>query len=92
MSVGNNLRGAAELFDAKDAEYGHSYLRTEKLLAGFFPNGVTLDTPAKMARFHCFMNCMMKMNRYAHNLEKGGHMDSVDDLMVYASILKDRTE
>jgi hypothetical protein len=91
MSVQGNLREAAELFENRNPEYGDGWKRSQKLLEAFFPNGVVLKTPEDMARFANFNMLIVKLVRYATMMEEGGHLDSIEDLMVYAAMLKERT-
>lgn len=91
-NVDELLKDAAELFTEKGKEYGDSYKRAGDIYSAFFQNGIELKTAEDFARFNTFSLCVMKMNRYAENLTKGGHLDSAKDLSVYAAILEWRTE
>ena len=85
------LQDAARLFREKSREYGESYKNAGEIYAAFFPKGLTLKTPDDFARFNTFSLCLMKLNRYAQNMENGGHLDSAVDLSVYAATLQWRT-
>lgn len=82
------LREAAETFDSRNAAYGNNYLDLGNILAGLFPDGLTLKTPDEWLRIHIFMLQAIKMSRYAHNFTKNGHADSMRDLAVYAAMME----
>jgi hypothetical protein len=87
LTVGQQLNRIADLFDRKSEEYGDSYKNMGKVLVALFPNGITLKTEDELNRFVTFVQLVFKVNRYAHNYEKGGHMDSMDDLSIYSQIM-----
>lgn len=77
------LEKGAKLFKERNAVYGDNYLNVGKAFVALFPDGVSLRTVDDFNRFHIFMLSVVKATRYANNWEKGGHMDSSDDAMVY---------
>ena len=89
MSISERLKAAAELFEQRDREYGSVYKDYGKLMAAYFPNGLTLQTESDFARFGIFNMICSKTNRYAFNFNKGGHKDSLEDTTVYAQMLRE---
>ena len=87
--VGQQLIDKAELFDKKNMEYGSTYLKAGQIYEAIFPDGICLNSAQDFGRFAIFVLMMTKVNRYAQNFEKGGHEDSLDDLSVYAMMLKE---
>lgn len=85
------LKLAAEIMESRNEEYGTAYQRGGKIMAQYYPNGVTLQGEEDFQRFISFAMCTMKMNRYAYNMENGGHTDSAEDLINYAAILAEST-
>jgi hypothetical protein len=87
------LRDSAALFEKRNADYGDSYRRAGHLTAALFPEGgvPSLTTPKEMLRYNTILMCASKLQRYAHNLKAGGHLDSARDLQVYAAMLEEAT-
>jgi len=83
------LTDAADLYKQRDGTYGSAYKRHGAIIKAFFPNGLELVTEQDFNRFHLFNMCAGKLNRYASTFELGGHVDSVDDLSVYAAMLQE---
>ena len=57
----------------------------------FFPNGIALKDEKELHMFANFMMCAIKLNRFAQNIDKGGHLDSAHDLVIYAAMLEEKT-
>ena len=87
-TVAELLRDSANLFDSRNAMYGDGYNRTGKILKAFFPNGIHLNTEEDFSRFFTFGMLLVKLDRYARNFCKGGHLDSIRDAQVYAAMLE----
>lgn len=87
------LRDSAALFEKRNADYGDSYRRAGRLIAALFPEGgvPSLTTPDEILRYNTLLMCASKLQRYAHNLKAGGHLDSARDLQVYAAMLEEAT-
>ena len=85
------LRDAADLFESRDEDYGDTWLNTGEVLKGLFPDGLQLITKEDFSRYNTLQNLISKLKRYCHNFEKGGHLDSVRDLEVYAAMLEAKT-
>lgn len=87
--VAASLFEKAELYEKKNAEYGDSYHMHGKLMKIMFPEGVTLNSVDDFNRWGVFIQIMTKICRYVNSFETGGHDDSLDDLSVYAMMLKE---
>ncbi len=87
MSAQEILRDAADTFEDRRKVYGDNYKLVGAVMAGLFPEGITLSTIDDHNRFHIFMLEVVKLTRYAQNWQKGGHADSQLDLAVYAAML-----
>jgi len=79
---------AANLYLSRNIVYKDGYKKVGATYAGLFPDGVTLKTPEDFNRFSLFMLMIHKLNRYAFNFNSN-HGDSLDDLAVYAMMLKE---
>ena len=89
----DNLKDAAMTFSLRNAEYASNYQRQGAVLLALFPDGIipAIRTEAEANRLHVFVACVTKLQRYAHNWERGGHTDSAKDLIVYAAMLEEFT-
>ncbi len=85
-SAADILDGLASIYRERNAIYGSNFNDMGPVMAGFFPNGITLRTPEDHIRFHLFMLIMVKMTRYA-NSWANGHSDSLRDGAVYCAML-----
>lgn len=88
ISVAKDLEGKAKLYAAKNAEYGDTYKAVGHVLEQIFPEGIELCSPEDQNRYAIFITMVSKMCRYANNWNKG-HADSLDDISVYAMMLKE---
>lgn len=86
------LADAAETFRQRNAMYGDNYLDFGKLCTVLFPKGLTITTEAQHNRYIMFVQCLLKLTRYAAMLGKGGHQDSAHDLAVYSAMLEEITD
>ncbi len=82
------LREAADINQRKNAEYGEGYVNHGDVMAGLFPAGIELGGSNELARFALLNLMVVKLVRYCHNFNKG-HDDSLLDLTVYASLLRE---
>jgi hypothetical protein len=93
-TVGERLTDLGKIYDERGAAYGKDYHHTGEALAAFYPDGITLRTPREFRAFmiRCFM--LAKLMRDANHLvAKGtGHLDSLDDLAVYAQMTRELEE
>jgi hypothetical protein len=82
------LREAADLFAKHNKLYKDNYHKVGAIYALMFPNGITLRTPADFNRFAIVVQMVNKLVRYSFNWVTG-HPDSLDDLSIYAMMLKE---
>ena len=87
--VAERLKKLARLHESKDAEYDSSYKKFGAVLTAFFPDGITLKGKHQFGRFAILTTLIAKMHRYSQNFDKGGHDDSLDDISIYAVMLRD---
>lgn len=88
-SVPQALADLGKLFEERNALYKDNYKNFGKTLMGLFPNGITLKTAEEFNRFALFLQIVHKQSRYAQNVTSGGHADSLDDISVYAQMLRE---
>jgi hypothetical protein len=89
-TVPNRLRAAADLYEERNRVYGSDYLEHGQLMMALFgPLGMTLVTAEDFARYNLFKMVVAKTARYAKNFFTGGHADSLDDISVYAQMLRE---
>lgn len=84
--VSQHLHGLAELFAQRNAVYKDNFRMYGRLMSALFPNGFSAGTEAEHNKDHLFMLAMVKLTRYAINY-RAGHKDSIDDLIVYLSMV-----
>lgn len=79
----------AELFSKQNKIYGDNFIRFGPVLSLILANQ-KLDAmnSADMARLGILVHIVTKITRYAENFNRGGHSDSLDDIAVYAMMLK----
>lgn len=91
--VPKTLRDAAKIYEERNALYGDVYKRFGSVMLALFPEGVYRtpvgDVEAHVNRYGLLVQIVGKLMRYCSNFEKGGHDDSLDDLAVYAIMLKE---
>lgn len=88
MKPQDSLRAAAEIYEQRNKLYGDNY---KKYGHAFFPllKGLLVETPHDLNRMGVLHMILSKVSRYCENFNKGGHDDSLDDLAVYAMMLKE---
>jgi hypothetical protein len=87
-SVDERFGELAQIHSDRHELYGDDYLRVGPSLAGIFPGGLELRTPADFTRFALLTHIHGKLLRYAARFHDGGSEDSLDDLSVYAQLLR----
>jgi hypothetical protein len=88
-SVPQALSDLSQIHDQRGKDYGEDYLHIGEVLAGMFPDGLHLKNRADFNRFALLILIVTKAGRYATCLSQGrGHVDSLDDLSVYAQLLQ----
>lgn len=89
-TVPNRLRAAALLYEQRNRVYGSDYLEHGQLMEVLFgKDGAALRTAEDFARYNLFKMIVAKAARYAKNFFTGGHADSLDDISVYAQMLRE---
>lgn len=91
-TVPDILKSMASTFEERNKLYGAAYKRHGDVMAGLFPEGVTLRTEEEFNRYGVLVMIVSKLNRYASNLTRGGHKDSAHDMAVYAAMLEEMTK
>lgn len=87
--VADELVSKAKLFAQRAALYGNNYVRFGPIMAQLMATQSLNPASEKdMARFGVFVQVVSKITRYAENFNRGGHDDSLDDIAVYAMMLK----
>lgn len=88
-TVPQMLRDLAHIYEERNPVYGDNYKHGGHILKGMFPDGLYLTTPEEFNRFHLLVMMMSKLSRYAATLNKGGHVDSLNDIAVYAMLARE---
>jgi hypothetical protein len=88
ISVPDDLRAKADLYQQRNAIYGDNYKRFGPALLAL-TGPIQLETAEDFNRFGILVQLFGKVSRYAMNFANGGHDDSLDDAAVYAMMLKE---
>jgi hypothetical protein len=89
ISVPDDLRAKAKLYEERNKLYGDNYKRFGPIMMLLFPTGIELVSADDHNRFGIFVQIVAKVTRYAEQFAKGGHDDSLDDTAVYSMMLKE---
>lgn len=87
-SVPAALKELAELYLRRNKVYGDDFLRHGKIMMSLFPRGVTLKSAEDFCRFATMKDMVTKLGRYCNNFFAGGHEDSLNDLSVFAQMMR----
>lgn len=87
-TVEGRLRDLAALHGDRRALYGDNYMHVGRIMMGMFPSGLELRNEEDFNRLHLFFHLVGKLTRYARQMPGGGHEDSLDDIAVYAMLLR----
>ena len=87
-SAGERLIELAKLYEERNRVYGDGYVRHGKVFEALFPDGLVQVNAKDGTRFNLLTCIIIKLVRYCDNFGVGGHADSLDDLAVYAQILR----
>ena len=87
--VAAELKAKADLFNERAALYGDNYMRFGHIMKQLLHVQMLdpMDHHA-MNRLGIFVQIVSKLTRYGENFTAGGHDDSLDDIAVYAMMLK----
>ncbi len=83
------LADLGAIYKERNAVYGDTYKQFGKVMRGFFPSPLTLESEEDWNRMALFFHCADKLARYAGAFGRGGHVDSLDDLSVYSQMLQE---
>jgi len=89
MRVIDSLKMLQDVYHARNMEYGSSYKRFGNILLALFPAGIHIKEEMDGTRVAILLWILSKLDRYVSNFENGGHPDSLDDMAVYAMMLKE---
>lgn len=82
------LREGAALYEERNKTYGDNYKKFGPW-ASLLLEGVSPKTAEDWNRMGVLLQIMSKLSRYVENFHKGGHEDSIEDMMVYAAMLNE---
>ena len=85
------LHEGANTYEERSAMYGENFRSFPEVMMGLFPEGIHLQSYEDWMRMQFVMMNAIKMTRYAANFKRGGHSDSMHDMMVYAA-MQDATD
>lgn len=83
------MRESADVQESRNAEYGSAYKRHGPAIAPMFPDGVLLVKESDHTRFAILTLLFGKLTRYCGNFDRGGHEDSLTDIIAYTAMLKE---
>lgn len=89
MTPSEHMRMSADVQESRDAEYGSAYKRHGPAIMGLFPEGVQLNSADDHSRFAILTLLFGKLTRYCGSFNRGGHEDSLTDLIAYTAMLKE---
>ncbi len=88
-SVPDALRDLGDIFRDRNAVYGNSFLQFGSVFMALFPKGLTIDNETDANRLAVLLHVADKLTRYSNAFARGEHHpDSLDDIAVYAQILR----
>lgn len=83
------LHAAADLFEERNKIYKDNFRMVGKLMVAMFgENTPELKTEEDYNRWHLFELAIVKLSRYAVHYNEGGHADSIEDMIVYLSMVR----
>jgi len=88
-SVPDMLRQGADVYEQRNKVYGNNYKDFGLVMAGLFPAGMSFHTVNDYNRLGIFVQIVSKLGRYANMFSLGGHDDSLLDLAVYTTMLRE---
>ena len=91
MRADEILENGAQTFRDRRPIYGENYRNFGKVMMGYFPEGLTIETEEEWNRLGLFVMGVHKDTRYATMFKRGGHVDSAHDGMVYNAMLEEVT-
>jgi hypothetical protein len=91
-TVPDRLTELGNIYRERNKAYGSDYHRHGKMMMALLPRGVVLKTEHAFRRYNIFKQIVAKIARFAVNFDSGGHADSLDDISVYAQMLRELDE
>lgn len=88
QTVPQMLCSAADIYEQRNKIYGNNYFRFGTVAREILGN-IELKSAEDFNRFGILVQILSKITRYGENFKRGGHDDSLDDLAVYAMMLKE---
>jgi hypothetical protein len=88
-NVPEMLRESAQTYEDRNKLYGDNYKRFGSMMNALFPKGLTITTPESWNQIGILVQIVSKISRYCENFAKGGHDDSLLDMAVYATMLRE---
>lgn len=85
------LREGASIYEQRNALYGDNYKVFGHAMVSVFPRGLTIKSVDDWNRLGILVQAAAKLTRYGQSFLKGGHLDSAQDLSVYAAMLAELT-
>tara|TARA_R110000796_G_scaffold100740_4_gene209410 strand:- start:654 stop:935 length:282 start_codon:yes stop_codon:yes gene_type:complete len=89
MTVSERIKKLSALQEEREFRYGEAYKQKGEVMENIFPSGARLDSETDFARYSILDFMVSKIIRYANNFDVGGHADSLDDISVYAQMLRE---
>lgn len=90
-TVPEYLRLAATTYIERNLVYKDNYKLVGPIYKALFPTGVSLNSETDFNRFAILTQIIAKLSRYTFNW-RSGHSDSLNDLSVYAAMLRELDE
>jgi hypothetical protein len=88
MFVPEQLRKAAAIYEERNKLYGDNYKNWGKVALPLLKE-IDVKTESDFSRLGILVQIISKLTRYTENFNRGGHDDSLDDMAVYAMMLKE---
>ena len=87
-TVPDMLREGAATYEQRNQLYGDNYKTFGVAFAPLLA-GITLNSATDVNRMGVLIQMLSKISRYVENWSKGGHDDSLLDLSVYTTMLRE---
>lgn len=88
-TVPNMLMECADTYAQRNSLYGDTYKKFGPIMREVFPDPLFLQSDEDHNRFGILVQIVGKIARYASNFHSGGHDDSLLDIAVYATMLRE---
>jgi hypothetical protein len=89
MYVPEELRAKASIYEERNKLYGDSYKIFGSIMELIGLDNFNLRSADDHNRFGVYVQLLGKVIRYGKQFDNGGHADSLDDMAVYAMMLKE---